>query len=142
MKQSIAITGIREFLGANLLIRLQNIPDIKLTLIERFKPSFVNDNVAFYRIDLTDPRADIKIYEALERENVDTFIHLAFFESHVPFNYSYAHEVQVIGTWHILNACAKKKIRKVHFILNNRGLWSGSDESKSHKGGCSLAYKA
>lgn len=125
MKQSIAITGIREFLGANLLIRLQNIPDVKLTLIERFKPSFVNDNVAFYRIDLTDPRADIKIYEALERENVDTFIHLAFFESHVPFNYSYAHEVQVIGTWYILNACAKKKIRK--FILSSTTEVYGAD---------------
>jgi UDP-glucose 4-epimerase len=125
MKQSIAITGVREFLGANLLIRLQNIPDVKLTSIEKFKPSFVNDNVAFYRIDLTDPRADIKIYEALERENVDTFIHLGFFESHVPFNYSYAHEVQVIGTWHILNACAKKKIRK--FILSSTTEVYGAD---------------
>jgi UDP-glucose 4-epimerase len=74
---------------------------------------------------LTDPRADVKIYEALERENVDTFIHLAFFESHVPFNYSYAHEVQVIGTWHILNACAKKKIRK--FILSSTTEVYGAD---------------
>ena len=117
LKQSIAITGVRSFLGSNLAIRLQSMQDVKLTVIDRHRPSFLGDHVKFYRVDLTDPKADIMIYEALERENVDTFVHLAFFEGKVPRSLSYMHEVQVIGTWYVLNACAKKRVRK--FILSS-----------------------
>jgi UDP-glucose 4-epimerase len=116
-KQSIAMTGVRTFLGTNLAIRLQNIPDIKLTVMDKHRPSFLNENVKFYRVDLTDPKADMMIYEVLEKENVETFLHLAFFEGKVPLSLSYAHEVHVIGTWYVLNACAKKRIRK--FVLSS-----------------------
>lgn len=116
-EQSIALTGVRSFLGSNLAIRLQNMPGIKLTVLDRYRPSFLSEKVAFYRIDLTDPKSDVLIYEALERENVDTFLHLAFFEGYVPSSSSYCHEVQVIGTWHVLNACGKKKVKK--FILSS-----------------------
>ncbi|GBD04142.1 hypothetical protein HRbin19_01450 [bacterium HR19] len=125
MKQTIAMTGVKGFLGSNLAVRLQNIPDVKLVVIDRFRPSFLNDDVSFYRIDLTDPKADMMIYEALEREKADTFLHLAFFEDHVPFSSSYAHEVQVIGTWYVLNACSKKKVRK--FILSSTTEVYGAD---------------
>ncbi len=57
------------------------------------------------------------IYEVIEREKVDTFLHLAFFEEWVPLSSSFVHEVQAIGTWHVLNACAKRKVRK--FILSS-----------------------
>lgn len=115
--QSIALTGVRTFLGSNLAIRLQNIPGIKLTVLDKHRPSFLKEEVKFYRIDLTDPKSDQMIYEALENENVDTFLHMAFFEGKVPASSSYCHEVQVIGTWYVLNACAKKKIKK--FVLSS-----------------------
>ncbi len=117
MQKSIALTGIRTFLGSNIAIRLQNIPDVKLTVIDKHKPGFLNERVNFYRIDLIDPKADMMICEALERENVDTFVHLQFFEDYVPPNPSYVHEVQTIGTWYVLNACARKKVRR--FILSS-----------------------
>lgn len=116
-EQSIALTGVRTFLGSNLSIRLQNTPGIKLTVIDKHRPSFLKEDVKFYRIDLTDPKSDQMIYEALEREDVDTFLHMAFFEGKVPLSSSHVHEVQVIGTWYVLNACAKKRIRR--FILSS-----------------------
>lgn len=116
-EQNIALTGVRTFLGSNLAIRLQNIPGIKLTVLDKHRPSFLSEEVKFYRIDLTDPKSDQMIYEALERENVDTFLHLAFFEGKVPVSLSYCHEVQTIGTWYVLNACAKRKVKK--FILSS-----------------------
>ncbi len=42
---SVALTGVRTFLGTNLAIRLQNIPGVKLTVIDKYKPSFLNDAV-------------------------------------------------------------------------------------------------
>ena len=120
MEKVVAVTGCWSFLGANIIARLQNLEDIRIVAIDLSKPDFLNERSKFYRVDLTDPASDIMLYEILDRENVDTFVHLAFFRWLSKKSLSYFHEVEVIGTYHVLSACARKKIKK--FVLRS---WTG-----------------
>lgn len=111
-KRVIAITGVHGFLGSHILKRLQEKKDYQCIAIDIKKPSFLEPPAKFYKIDLTIPTIDATIAEILERENCDTFIHLAFLSSPT-HNESYAHELEVIGTINVLHACAKVRIHKI-----------------------------
>ena len=110
--EAIAITGAVGFLGAHLLSYLRGESRFeRVVVLDVAKPTLPIRKTKFYKTDLTEPNCDARIAEIFERENVTQVIHLAFFRS--PHrNAAYAHELEVIGTLHLLHACAQAKVKK------------------------------
>ena len=121
---TIALTGVRSFIGRKLLQHLERDPACRqIIALDIEMPSFRTEKTTFYRTDLTEPTIDSDIAEILKREEVDTVVHVAFLSkpSHNP---SFSHELENIGTMYVLNACAEAKVRK--FVLGSSTLVYGA----------------
>jgi len=109
------VTGVRGFVGAEVLKRLEEDRHYaRVIALDIRKPDLPLDKTAFFKLDLTLPSADADLASILEREGVDTFVHAAFL-SRPTHASTWAHELEDIGTMHVLNACAEAGVRK--FIL-------------------------
>jgi UDP-glucose 4-epimerase len=109
----VAITGAHSFLGSELIARLETERRYrKVIALDMRRPNLPLTKTQFHRIDLTLPNADGEVAHILKREGVDTLVHLAFL-SKPTHNSTWAHELEAIGTLHVLNACAASKVRKV-----------------------------
>src|SRR5258706_574408 len=71
--------------------------------------------VEFVKVDLTQPTVDGELATLLERHRVDTFVHGAFL-SHPTHASEWAHELEDVGTMHVLNACAGVEPRRLVMI--------------------------
>ena len=70
----------------------------------------------FVKIDLTQPTVDGELATLLQqRYDVDTFVHGAFL-SHPTHASEWAHELEDVGTMHVLNACAGVEPRRLVMI--------------------------
>jgi UDP-glucose 4-epimerase len=65
-----------------------------------------------YDVDLTQPVAEERIAEILAAERVDTVVHLAFLASPTHAS-AWAHELESVGTMHVLNACRRSEVKKL-----------------------------
>ncbi len=120
----VALTGARSFVGSEVLKRLEE--DRRYAKVIAFdlrKPDFPLDKTQFYKLDLTLPTADADMAAILQREGVDTFLHAAFL-SHPTHASAWAHELEDIGTMHVLNACAESGIHK--FVLSSTTMVYGA----------------
>ncbi len=111
-ERPIAITGAGTFIGQRLLRRLQARGDAPLVVLDIKRPKELEREHKFYKVDLTQPTADAQLADILEREQVDTVIHMAFLAS-PSRDSTHAHELEVIGTLNLLHACARHKLRKL-----------------------------
>jgi UDP-glucose 4-epimerase len=111
--QVVAVTGTNEFLGKNLIERLENDPRYRMVLaLDVREPVAAGRKTVFCPADLTSPEAGQELAELFRSHRVDSLVHLAFL-SHPVHDTSYAHELQVIGTMHTLNAAAAARVKKV-----------------------------
>jgi len=103
----VAVTGACTFLGVELLRRLEEDPRYSkvLALDVRPPPLTPGGKIEFVKIDLTQPTVDGELATLLEKNGVDTFVHGAFL-SHPTHAAEWAHELEDVGTMHVLNACA------------------------------------
>jgi UDP-glucose 4-epimerase len=109
----IAVTGAYSFIGAELLRRLEGDRRYaKLLAIDIRKPSFPLRKTQFHKVDLTLPTADADLAEIFLREGVDTVVHAAFLSTPT-HNSAWAHELESIGTMHVLNATGEAKLHKL-----------------------------
>src|SRR5262249_27848916 len=69
----------------------------------------------FVKIDLTQPTIDGELATLLERHAIDTVVHGAFL-SHPTHAAEWAHELEDVGTMHVLNACAGVEPRRFVMI--------------------------
>ncbi|MCL5878631.1 MAG: NAD-dependent epimerase/dehydratase family protein, partial [Deltaproteobacteria bacterium] len=122
--KKIAITGINSFIGSNLIRRLANNPDYKIIAIDIRKPDFLEKNITFYKIDLTEPMVDAVIADIFKKEGIGEVVHLAFLSSPIK-NTTLSHELEVIGTLNILHASAAAKIRK--FVIRSTTMAYGAN---------------
>src|SRR5262249_7869738 len=106
------LTGPRGSIGSLLLSSLTRAQLEKTVVIDLAKPKKLAKPVVFYKVDLTEPAVDARIAEILEREEIDTVIHMATLWS-PGHRRSYSHEVDVIGTLQLLNACHQRNIAKL-----------------------------
>jgi UDP-glucose 4-epimerase len=112
-RRVVAVSGARSFVGAETLKRLEEDRRYaKILAVDIRKPDFPLDRTQFYKVDLTLPTADADLADLLAREDVDTFVHAAFLSSPTHAA-AWAHELEDIGTMHVLNACAEARVRKV-----------------------------
>ncbi|MHB8418506.1 MAG: NAD-dependent epimerase/dehydratase family protein [Myxococcales bacterium] len=102
--RSIAVTGAFGFLGRALIARLEGQPAVeRIVALDLKPPPGELRKTTFVHIDLTHPRADAAMAEAMLAAGADTLVHLALLYNPV-HNASYAHEVEAIGTLQLLAA--------------------------------------
>ncbi|MEW6777818.1 MAG: NAD-dependent epimerase/dehydratase family protein [Bdellovibrionota bacterium] len=115
---ALAITGASGFLGSLVLSRLRGEERFeKIVVLDLEKPSLPIRKTKFYKVDLTDPACDARLAEIFQKEGVRQVLHLSFFGS-PRRDAGYAHEVEVIGTLHLLHACAQHKVEKLATVTS------------------------
>ena len=113
----VAITGAQTFLGTNLLRWLEEDPGVRrLVVMDGDLPGQARPKTRAYSVDRTQPNAPAHIAEILEAEGVDTLVHLGFLENPAR-SAAWAHELESVGTLHILNACRERPVDK--FVLGS-----------------------
>ena len=111
--RSVALTGVRTFLGRSLLRLLEEDDHVRrLVVIDNESPIVAGGKTRSYIVDRTQPGAPARIAEILAAESVDTFVHLGFLESPTR-NLVSAHELESVGTLHVLNACRERPVKKL-----------------------------
>lgn len=109
----VAVVGSHGFLGSRLIDRLAGDPAIERVVgIDLRPPRDTPPKTIFRRVDLTRPSADQELADVLAVERVDTLVHIAFFASPI-HNAAYAHELEAIGTLHVLSAAAAARVRRL-----------------------------
>jgi len=113
----VAVTGACTYLGGELLRRLEEDPRYRkvLALDVRPPPLAPGGKIEFIKIDLTQPTVDGDLATLLQRYNVHTFVHGAFL-SHPTHAAEWAHELEDVGTMHVLNACAGVEPKRLVMI--------------------------
>lgn len=124
----VAITGACTFLGTELVRRLEEDRRYrKVLLLDVREPPALAEGAQktrFFPIDLTQPTIDAEIATLLDREQVDTVVHGAFL-SHPTHASEWAHELEDVGTMHMLNACAAAE--PARFVLVSSTMAYGAD---------------
>jgi UDP-glucose 4-epimerase len=109
----VALTGAASYLGARILRRLvrRRGPDA-VVVLDVAPPSSAMPGVRYRLLDLTLPVADRKALELLREEEVDTVVHAAFYTD-PRRDSAYSHELESIGTLHLMAACATAGVKHV-----------------------------
>jgi UDP-glucose 4-epimerase len=112
-QRSVAITGLGSFVGGRIAARLLDAPNPPHVVgVDLVLPRRLEGRIAFHRVDLTEPTADSQTAEILGKERCEALLHAAFFESpHA--SVEYAHELEVIGSLHAMNAAAAAGVGKL-----------------------------
>ena len=110
---NVAITGLGTFLGRRLAERLAATQsEVGLTGVDLRRPYGLHTRVRFHPVDLTIPTADGHLAEIFRKEEVDTVVHTAF-RREPTSDLEEDHELETIGSLHILNACAAAGVRRL-----------------------------
>lgn len=105
----VAVTGAYHFLGTELIKQLEEDRRYaRIIALDLRKPDIPLEKTEFYELDLTVPAIDGELAELLRAWQVDTVVHTAFL-SYPTHATEWAHELEEIGTMHVLNACAEAK---------------------------------
>jgi UDP-glucose 4-epimerase len=111
--RSIAITGTTSSLGKNLIGLLEeDARTRRIVALDTEPPSTAGAKTRGYDVDLTGPAAEERVAEILAAEGVDTLVHLAFLASPT-YATAWAHELESVGTMHVLNACRRAQVKKL-----------------------------
>jgi UDP-glucose 4-epimerase len=120
----VAITGACHFLGTELIKRLEEDRRYARVLaLDIRKPEIPLEKTEYHALDLTVPTVDAELAELLRAEGVDTLVHAAFL-SYPTHAAEWAHELEDIGTMHVLNACAE--VRPARLVMVSTTLVYGA----------------
>jgi UDP-glucose 4-epimerase len=109
----VALTGASSFLGANLIGLLEEDERVhRIVSLDVKPPATAGKKTCVYEVDLTQPAAESRLAEILAAERVDTLLHLAFLASPTHAA-AWAHELESVGTMHVLVAARHAQVRKL-----------------------------
>lgn len=109
----VALTGAASFLGSNLIGVLEEDPNVeRVVAIDLEPPPTSGPKTRMYEVDLTVPASEERVVEILAAEGADTLLHLAFLSAPTHAS-AWAHEVESVGTMHVLKAARQAKIGKL-----------------------------
>jgi len=111
----VALTGAASFLGRNMVgVLEEDARTARIICIDIKAPDTSGPKTRMYPVDLTAPSAEERVSEILAAKHVDTLLHLGFLSSPT-HAIAWAHELESVGTMHVLNAARQVNLRK--FIL-------------------------
>ena len=109
----IAITGLDTDFGEALATRLLERPSPpRIVGVDLHRPLRLAGRIEFHEIDLTDPTADGQLATVLADEGVEAVAHMAF-RSTPSADLEYDHELETIGSLHLMNAAGAAKVRRL-----------------------------
>ena len=109
----VVVTGAASFLGANLVGLLEEDARVaRIVAIDVKSPGTAQRKTRFYEVDFTAASAEARLSEILGAEHADTLVHLAFMSSPTHAT-AHAHELESVGTRHVLVAARHAGVRKV-----------------------------
>jgi len=108
----VGVTGIHGWLGSQLLARLARGAGVRAVGLDLRRPMRMGESARFQRIDLTEPTADGALARILEKERVEVLVHAAFRTDPTP-DLEQDHELETIGSLHVMHACAAAKVRRL-----------------------------
>ncbi|MFT7581913.1 MAG: UDP-glucose 4-epimerase [Myxococcota bacterium] len=109
----VALTGACGFFGERLISALELDPACKhIVALDIRPPKSGGLKTRFVRLDLTNPSADEIAARVLRDDGIDVLCHMAFL-SNPSHSSSWAHELEAIGSFYIMNAAAEAKVKKV-----------------------------
>ncbi len=111
--RAVAVTGASTFLGRNLIGLLEEDDTVgRIVVLDLKNPTSAGPKTVFYEVDLTQNAVESRIAEILHADQVDTVVHLAFAANPTQAT-AWAHELESVGTMHLLSACRKHRLRKL-----------------------------
>jgi len=123
-RRVVAVTGAAQFLGSNLIGLLEEDPNVrKVVCLDSEAPTTAGAKSRVYNVSLTEASAEERMAEILSAEAVDVMVHLAFLDS-PSHSTAFAHELESVGTMHVLNACRRTKVHKV--VMRSQTLLYGA----------------
>ncbi len=123
-RRVVAITGAAQFLGTNLIGLLEEDPLVRsIVCLDTEAPTTAGRKSRVCDVSLTEALAEDRLAEILSAEAVDVLVHLAFLDSPT-HSTAYAHELESVGTMHVLNACRRTKVHKV--VMRSQTLLYGA----------------
>ena len=120
----VAVTGAASFLGTNLVGLLEEDELVsRIVAVDIKAPSTAGKKTRSYEVDFTQPRAEATLAEIFAAERAETVVHLAFLASpsHAA---AWAHELESVGTMHVLVAARHAQVRK--FVMWSQTLLYGA----------------
>jgi len=109
----VALSGADTFLGRSLVGLLEEDDRVaRIVAADVQRPPTAGHKTRFYEVDLTQPSVDARLAEILQAEDVDTLLHLAFLASPTHAT-AWAHELESVGTMHVLDACRQRPVDKL-----------------------------
>ncbi len=109
----LAITGLGTFVGGRLADRLADLqPAVEVIALDLRLPRRLEGRVRFHRVDLTEPTADSVVAEILHKERCEALLHAAFL-TNPSSDAESSHELELIGSLHMMNATAAAGVRKL-----------------------------
>ena len=108
----VALTGLATPIGNALTRRLVERPGLRVVGLDLRRPYRLDGRVRFHAVDLTDPTADSALAELLRSERVEVLVHTAF-RTQSSADLELDHELETIGSLHVMHACAAAKISRL-----------------------------
>jgi UDP-glucose 4-epimerase len=123
-RRVVAITAAAQFLGSNLIGLLEEDPSVRtIVCLDAEAPATAGSKSRVYNLSLTEALAEERMAEIFAAEAVDVVVHLAFLDSPT-HSTAFAHELESVGTMHVLNACRRTKVHKV--VMRSQTLLYGA----------------
>jgi len=123
----VAVTGAASFLGSNLIGLLEEDHHVsRIVAVDIKPPQTAGKKTRSYEVDFTQPATEARLAEILAAERAHAVVHLAFLSS--PSHASaWVHELESVGTMHVLVAARHAQVRK--FVMWSQTLLYGADPS-------------
>jgi UDP-glucose 4-epimerase len=122
-RRTVALTGADSFIGRNLIGLLEEDDRYsRIVALDVRRPRTAGRKTRYYETDLTQPGIEARLTEIFIAEEVDTLVHLAFLASPSAAE-AWAHELESVGTMHVLHACRQVSLDKL--VLGSQTLLYG-----------------
>jgi len=109
----LAITGGNSFLISLALRRFIDLPEfLEIHVFDLYAPHIVSNKIIFHRMNITQDDTSERLTKVLIENQINTFIHASLFSGPTR-NHQQHHEVESMGTFHVLNACAEAEIKNL-----------------------------
>ena len=126
-RRVVALTGAASFLGANLVGLLEEDERVqRIVAVDIKAPATAGKKTRVYEVDFTQPATEARLAEILAAERADTLVHLAFLASPTHAA-AWAHELESVGTMHVLVAARHAQVRK--FVMWSQTVLYGAHPS-------------